>query len=95
MVKIILLIRNAAIIPDPAHPSALQHRSRCPVNGRFQSDLPEILHGSADHPFKTKTVADVYNLFLRNILISCLKADPVAFRIGVCHLRNHLFRKGI
>ncbi len=93
MVKIILLVGNRAVIAYPAHAPALQNAGRSSVNRRSKTHFLKIFHRPFYHRLKTETVPDINRLLFGNILVSHLKANPIAFRVGIRHFLQRFLRK--
>ena len=90
-----LLIWNRAIIADPMGLFFIHTVYGASVDHRGQSHFPELFNSCLYHFLKSKLEADIYGLFLCNILSPLDKADPVAFCIGPCHSLDLFFRQSI
>ena len=62
MVILVLLVRDTAIIPDLMMLSLCDHTGSGTVNHRLQSHLLKIFDCQTNHFFKSKAVADIYDL---------------------------------
>ena len=95
MIVIVLRIGNAACIAY-SHCASLIYHMRCmAIDHRLQTHFFKLEDRCFYHPFKTKTISDIYCFLFCDILPSGDKSDPIAFCIGRSHLIDLFLRKGI
>ena len=85
MVKIKLFIGDCPIIAGAVQPLSLQDAAGAAADCRHKPHFSEIFNSQLYHWFKTQLVADIHCFLFGNIFIPHLKANPIAFRIGIRH----------
>ena len=95
MVIIKLLIGDRPVITVLQMLTLGQYTDRRTVHNRLKPHLRKILYCPADHPFESKHVADLNDSLLRQVLPRLDESLTISFRVDVCHLLDHIFRKPV